>query len=80
MSKLPIFEHFLSVMKYQAKTQVVFQAKTQAKYFQLNWAPAPRQRRLHEPVGVLARHRRTGGLPDERQRRRAVQYKRKVTE
>ena len=36
----PIFEHFLSVGKSQAKTQVVFQAETQAKIFLLNWAPA----------------------------------------
>ena len=26
-------------MESQAKTQVVFQAKTQAKFFLLNWAP-----------------------------------------
>ena len=39
MSKLFIFEHFLSVGKFQAKTKAVFQAKTQAKFFLLNWVP-----------------------------------------
>ena len=39
MSKLKFFEHFLRVGKCQAQTQVVFQAKTQAKFFPLNWAP-----------------------------------------
>ena len=39
MSKLPVFEHFLSVGKSQVETQVVFQAKTQAKKFLLNWVP-----------------------------------------
>ena len=39
MYKLPIVEHFLSVWKSQAETQVAFQAKTQAKIFLLNWAP-----------------------------------------
>ena len=33
MFKLPIFEHFLHVGKFQAKIQVVFQTKTQAKCF-----------------------------------------------
>ena len=39
MSKLPIFEHFLSVGIPQAKTQVVFQAKTQANIFLLDLIP-----------------------------------------
>ena len=39
MSKLTIFEHFISVEKSQAKTRVVFQARTQVKIFLLNWAP-----------------------------------------
>ena len=45
MSKLPIFEHFLSVGKSQAQTQVVFQAN----FFLLNWAPElhAHRRRLH---------------------------------
>ena len=40
MSRLPVFVRFLSVGTSQAKTQVVFQAKTQANIFLLNWAPA----------------------------------------
>ena len=55
MSKLPIFERFLSVGKSQAKTQVVFRAKTQAEIFLLNWPPAPGLRPLR--VGhTLLRH------------------------
>ena len=34
---LSVFEHFLSVGNLK---QVVFQAKTQAEVFLLNWAPA----------------------------------------
>ena len=42
MSKLPIFGHFLSVAgKSRAQIQMVYQAKTQAKNFLLNWAPVP---------------------------------------
>ena len=44
MSKLPIFqaifEHFLSVGKSQAKTQVVFQAETQAKNCSIELGPS----------------------------------------
>ena len=39
MSKLPIFQHFLSVREFQAKSRVIFQAKTQANILLLNWAP-----------------------------------------
>ena len=55
MSKLPIFEHFRSVGKSQAKTQVVFQAKTQAEIVLLNW---PTGRRRHIST---ARHGPGGG-------------------
>ena len=48
MSKLPIFEHFLSVGKSQAKTQVVFQAEIQAKNFLLNWAPGLGEHHRHD--------------------------------
>ena len=44
MNKLPIFDSFLSVGKSQAKTQVVFQAKTKAKVFLLNRSPEARGR------------------------------------
>ena len=39
MSKVPIPEHFLSAGESQGETEVVFQAKTQAKMFLLNRAP-----------------------------------------
>ena len=39
MSKLPILEHFLSVGKFQAKTRVIFQAKTQTKLFSIELGP-----------------------------------------
>ena len=39
MSKRPIFEHFLSMGKSQAKTQVIFQAKTQAKKVSIELGP-----------------------------------------
>ena len=38
-SKLPIFEHFLTVGKSQAKTKVVFQAKTQDKILSIELRP-----------------------------------------
>ena len=46
MSKLPIFEHFSYCRESQAKTQMIFQAKTQAIFFLLNWVP--------EAAGVVA--------------------------
>ena len=57
MSKLPIFEHFLSVGNSQAKTQVVFQAKM----FLLNWAPELRSSRVRV-LCHLREHRRRRGL------------------
>ena len=39
MSELPISEHFLSVGNLKPELEVVFQAKTQAEIFLLNWAP-----------------------------------------
>ena len=41
MSKLPIFEQFLSVGEYHAKTQVIFQAQTQAKMLSIELGPMP---------------------------------------
>ena len=48
MSKLPVFVRFLSVGTSLAKTQVVFQAKTQAKKLSIELRPSrepPRGRR-----------------------------------
>ena len=39
MSKLPIFELFLSARESQAKTRVVFQAETQAEIFPIELDP-----------------------------------------
>ena len=39
MPELPIFELFLSVGNIEPKTQVVFQAKTQAKTFSVELGP-----------------------------------------
>ena len=41
MSKLPIFEHFLSVGNLKPKLKWFFKPKLKPKMFQLNWAPAP---------------------------------------
>ena len=41
MSKLPIFEHFLSVGNLKPKLGWFFKPKSKPKMFQLNWAPAP---------------------------------------
>ena len=46
MSKLSIFGHFLNVGKSQAKTRVVFQAKTQAKILSIELGP----RGAHNPT------------------------------
>ena len=47
MSKLHIFGHFLSVGKSQAKIQVIFQAKTQAKMCSIELGP-----RTDGPLGA----------------------------
>ena len=65
MSKLSIFEHFLSVGKSRAETQVVFQAKTQTKIFLLNWAPGAQQGARHQDL-----HRRMP--PRERRQLRGL--------
>ena len=67
MSKQHIFERFLSVGKSQAKTRVVFQAKTQANIFLLNWAPELREFIDHHMLkmtegGVLRRIDTTYGI------------------
>ena len=60
MTKLPILEHFLSVAgKSRAKTQVIFQAKIQAKKNYIELGPCA----VH-PISSLA-PRRLVVLPDE---------------
>ena len=39
MSILPIYEHFLRSRESQATTEVIFQAKTQAKFFSIELGP-----------------------------------------
>ena len=43
MSKLRIFEHFLSVGKSEAKTQVIFQAETPTNIFTIELPPCIQQ-------------------------------------
>ena len=53
MSKLPIFGQFLSVGKSQAKTQVIFLAKTQTDFFSIELGP----QRMRSMLGMGVRVR-----------------------
>ena len=46
MSKLPIFDHFLSVGNLKPKLKWFFKPKLKAKIFLLNWAPERQTDRL----------------------------------
>ena len=50
MSKLPIFEHFLSAGNLKPKLKWVFKTKLKPKIVLLNWTPVG--------VGLPAKHRR----------------------
>ena len=54
MSKLPIFEHFLSVGKLKTKLELSFKQKLKPTFVLLNWFPE-----------ILRRHRRTRFLVAE---------------
>ena len=57
MSKLPIFKLFLSVGNLtQAKTQVIFQAETQAKIVSIELGPRSHET-SHPAAGAAAPHR-----------------------
>ena len=53
MSKLPIFEHFLSVGNLKPKLKWFFKPKLKPKLFPLNWAPGATSGVFAKPRAAL---------------------------